>query len=855
VLGRFLEVDGEKQYVRGVTYGTFRDGPDGSPYPGPETVARDFATMASAGINAVRLYTVPQRWLLDLAHEHGLMVMVGLAWEEHVAFLDDRRVTARILEHVEREAAACAGHPAILCYVVGNEIPASIVRWHGSRKIERFIERLYTTVKRVDPEALVTYVNYPSTEYLQLPFLDLVCFNVYLESDEPLQAYLARLHNVAGDRPLLVTELGLDSRSNGTDVQARVLERQLSSAYASGCAGAFLFSWTDEWHRGGVDVDDWHFGLVDHDRKPKPALGAVKKAFSAVPFARDTAGPRISVVVCSYNGERTIGRCLEELCRLDYPDYEVILVDDGSTDCTAAIAAEFDVRLIRTENRGLSAARNTGIEAATGEIVAFTDDDAWPDRDWLRYLAHGFACGDHVGIGGPNLVPDDAGLVENAVAHAPGGPTHVLLSDEIAEHIPGCNMAFRREALRAVGGFDPQFRIAGDDVDICWRLQEQGWTIGFCPAAVVMHHRRASVRAYLRQQVGYGKAEARLERKWPDKYNRGGHLAWAGRMYASAPLRRRRGRIGYGTWGSNLFQSLYDRTPSTLGTLPLMPEWYLLIGVLALLSVVGTFRKPIVPWTEDAPVRIELLLLAAAGLLLAAKAIRSVWHVPRDRSTGSPRLRGLTLALFLLQPVARLTGRLRGGLTPWRRRGESGFAVPWPRRRTVWSEHWRSQTDRLLELEADLRARCMNVVRGSHTDRWDIQVRLGPLGSARLRVAVEEHGQGRQLVRYRVWPRWSRALPVIVLLLALWVAGCATYDPYLAAAIGAALVLVVLRACQEAGAGVAIALRAIGDEVEVSDSEDSPDLMDDLVPPAANNGRNGTRAHVSTVREPHGRSR
>src|SRR4029079_12716421 len=150
-----------------------------------------------------------------------------------------------------------------------------------------------------------------------------------------------------------------------------------------------------------------------------PALAAVEEAFADVPFAEDNDCPRISVVVCSYNGEATLWRCLDALAQLDYPDYEVIVVDDGSTDRTAEIAAEFDVRLIRTDNEGLSAARNTGIEAATGEIVAFTDDDAWPDRDWLRYLAHGFACGDHVGIGGPNLVPDDAGLVENAVAHAP----------------------------------------------------------------------------------------------------------------------------------------------------------------------------------------------------------------------------------------------------------------------------------------------------------------------------------------------------------------------------------------------------------------------------------------------------
>src|SRR4029453_11406734 len=112
----------------------------------------------------------------------------------------------------------------------------------------------------------VTYVNYPSTEYLQLPFLDVVSFNVYLESDEPLQAYLARLHNIPATRPLLNTQLGPDSRRHGEDVQARVLGTQLRAAYAAGCAGAFVFAWTDEGSRGGVEVDDWRFGRVGRGR-------------------------------------------------------------------------------------------------------------------------------------------------------------------------------------------------------------------------------------------------------------------------------------------------------------------------------------------------------------------------------------------------------------------------------------------------------------------------------------------------------------------------------------------------------------------------------------------------------------
>src|SRR5207248_3581745 len=88
-----------------------------------------------------------------------------------------------IKELVRAKVRACAGHPAVFTYVIANEIPASIVRWHGARRVERFIEELYQIAKAEDPEGLFCYANYPTTEYLHLPFLDLVCFNVYLESD------------------------------------------------------------------------------------------------------------------------------------------------------------------------------------------------------------------------------------------------------------------------------------------------------------------------------------------------------------------------------------------------------------------------------------------------------------------------------------------------------------------------------------------------------------------------------------------------------------------------------------------------------------------------------------------------
>ena len=149
--GKFVHVAGRKLYVRGVTYGTFRPDGDGNKYACAELVERDFAEMAAAGVNAVRTYTVPPRWLLDAAQRHGLHVMVGLPWEQHVTFLDDRKRARSIELRVREGVRSCAGHPAVLCYAIGNEIPTSIVRWHGRRRIERFLERLWRAAKEEDP--------------------------------------------------------------------------------------------------------------------------------------------------------------------------------------------------------------------------------------------------------------------------------------------------------------------------------------------------------------------------------------------------------------------------------------------------------------------------------------------------------------------------------------------------------------------------------------------------------------------------------------------------------------------------------------------------------------------------------
>jgi GT2 family glycosyltransferase len=824
VHGRSILVDDRKLHVRGVTYGTFRPC-DGLSFPSRDEVRRDFEAMAAVGANALRTYVPPPLWLLDLAQEQGLKVMAGLAWEQHVAFLDDPELARGIAVNVGRQVRECEAHPAILCYAVGNEIPAPIVRWHGKGKVEKFLERLHWEAKAGDPDGLFTYVNYPSTEYLELPFLDLSAFNVFLEDEPTFEAYLARLQNLSGDRPLLITEVGIDSRRNGREAQAQALRWQVRHAFATGAAGVFVFSWTDEWHRGGHDVVDWDFGLVDRERQPKPSHAAIRGAFAAAPFSPAGPWPRVSVVVCTHNGAQTLPQCLDGVDALSYPDFETIVVDDGSSDASADIARARGAILVETEHRGLSAARNAGIERASGEIVAFLDDDAFPDPDWLQYVAAPLRADGHGGIGGPNIPPDEDSLVADCVAAAPGGPIHVLISDREAEHVPGCNMAFRKSALEKIGSFDERFRVAGDDVDVCWRLQESGRTLGFSAGAVVMHRRRDSVHRYLKQQYGYGKAEALLERKWPSRYNRTGSSRWSGRIYEQPATGavRRRAMVRYGTWGSGLFQSIYEPAPGILSGLLLAPEFLLVIAALGAISALGLL------W---APLLLALPAFAAGVVTLLWRAVASGWRanppVPGRALPETLLRRSLTALLFLLQPLARLAGRLRNGLSPWRRRLRPGAAWPRPRTVQVWSESWQEPQARVQALQEALAASGGFVRSGGPFDRWDLDLRTGPLGGVKIRTAVEEHGAGRQLMRAKIWPRASAGGLVAMVLFAL-LSAYALLDGQIGIGTMIAIAILFLVALGVEGTGTAMSL-AVGElrRIEEEAQVDSAGKPDDL---------------------------
>ncbi len=550
--GKFFRSGGRRHDVRAVTYG---------PFPGgwPEDFAPDFAKIAATGFNALRLYEMPDRLLLDAASAHGLHVFGGLHWPQAVDFLKDGRILSAARVALAEGLREAEGHPALAGVFVANEVPADLVRWMGPLRVRRAIEELIALGREIRPDILWCYGNYPSTEYLEPENADFTAFNVYLEDESAFRKYLRRLHHIAGDRPVMISEFGLDSRRNGTAKQAEILAWAIRAAREEGAAGVAIYAWSDRWWNGGMEVTDWDFGLVDREGRDKPALDAVKGAFSSL--CSPLSVLRFSVIVCTRNGASRIAACLAALARQTLPAHEIIVVDDGSIDGTAdLVARDFpSVVLLRLEPCGLSAARNAGADEATGDILAFTDDDCEPDEDWLAGLAGAFANGWDA-AGGPNLPPwpaDDAGAI---VAAAPGAPSHVMLDDGEAEHLPGCNIAIRRAAYFDAGGFDPVFTTAGDDVNFCWRLREKGFRLGFAPTAFVWHHRRSSLRGYLRQQIGYGRAEALLIAKHPGRFTGTGDAKWEGFVYAGGPVRAVEGAVIYhGPMGQAGYQGVIRR--------------------------------------------------------------------------------------------------------------------------------------------------------------------------------------------------------------------------------------------------------------------------------------------------------
>jgi glycosyltransferase involved in cell wall biosynthesis len=540
-------------------------------------------------------------------------------------------------------------------------------------------------------------------------------------------------------------------------------------------AGTCVFSWTDEWWVGDAAVEGWHFGLTRADRSPKPALDVARRWNGRTVADLEANWPSISVVVCAYNAADTLDECLEHACALRYPRLEILVADDGSTDGTAAIVARHPrARLLRLPHAGLSAARNSGAAASTGELVAYLDADAYPTPEWPYFLALGLDGRTVGGVGGPNVGPPSDPQGAQAVARAPGGPVHVLVGDDRAEHVPGCNMAFWRDVLVQVGGFDPVYTAAGDDVDVCWKVLDAGWQIGFHPAALVWHHRRSGARTYLRQQRGYGRAEALVAARHPHRFNRLGTARWRGRIY-TGPSTRRGQRAYHGVYGGAAYQSVYG-TPS-LGV-------DIAHQVSPPLVAIGMAAVPLVAvWP-----RLVAVPLAAAAALAVLLVVDMARARPPVRYRGSRlAFRGLVAGLCLAQPVARLWGRTRQAAAAPRRVDRS-VRLPGPARSgpggVVLLPDDRPRPDLARDIVACLAGAGLRSAPPTGWEEYDAGLAASSLIVGELLTSAHAGA-----VQVRIRPRARRGPLVLALTAALVLAAAGAVVPALVLTAGAAFEL------------------------------------------------------------------
>ncbi|MBN1641298.1 MAG: glycosyltransferase [Anaerolineae bacterium] len=211
---------------------------------------------------------------------------------------------------------------------------------------------------------------------------------------------------------------------------------------------------------------------------------------------------RVTVAIPCYNGARYVARAIESVLKQTRPPDEILVVDDGSTDDSAAIIRRYPVRLVQHErNLGLSNARNTAIEQATGDVLVYVDVDAMADRSLVETLLGSYDAPDVAGVGGQGIESNVHSIADRwRVAHAT--QSHGARAREVW-FLYGLCMSWRLDCLREVGGFDASLRTNGEDVDMGLRMRAAGYRMRYLPAARVYHQRTDDVASLTRTMVAW----------------------------------------------------------------------------------------------------------------------------------------------------------------------------------------------------------------------------------------------------------------------------------------------------------------------------------------------------------------
>jgi glycosyltransferase involved in cell wall biosynthesis len=227
--------------------------------------------------------------------------------------------------------------------------------------------------------------------------------------------------------------------------------------------------------------------------------------------------PFVSVVVPTYNEVNLLRESLPTLFEQDYPNFEIILVNDGSTDGTGAYAATLienatvTFRLINQENAGVAAARNAGWQVAKGELVAFIDTGCHADKQWISDLVG--AIGDAGGIGGKIILTREHSALTR-YTRVSQQYRHRIRNGRV-EYLIGANMAIRRQVLVDVNGFRNWGGVGGEDVDICYRIIHAGHQLVVTDDALIYHHDSATrITQFMKKYFNRGYANYYFSAAW-----------------------------------------------------------------------------------------------------------------------------------------------------------------------------------------------------------------------------------------------------------------------------------------------------------------------------------------------------
>lgn len=233
--------------------------------------------------------------------------------------------------------------------------------------------------------------------------------------------------------------------------------------------------------------------------------------------------PLISIIIPAKNVESTIRKCLDSILRIDYPSYEIIVVDDGSTDGTPRILSEYkNIKTITASGIGPSKTRNIAVKEAKGEFIAFTDADCAVDVNWLNELLSGFKVfPEAIACGGRQELPHDADDFEKDVfifMKKTGFITDYMRKiskNGITEvnHNPSCNVIYRKSVFLKENGFLENL-WPGEDVELDYRLRKKKYKLVFNPKAIVYHYRSKNINDFSKMMFRYGKAQGWLVRKY-----------------------------------------------------------------------------------------------------------------------------------------------------------------------------------------------------------------------------------------------------------------------------------------------------------------------------------------------------